>query len=310
MKKIVFGLLVIVTILTSASCKNEYDVDGATTFKTESFRDFLWKKQPPVEIEAIINTEFSECENIDKPLILQLCDDNAQAITPDVAQLYVNDKKSENNTIIIDPTSNVKETHIKIVLNKSLLDHTRTFAWNLQVVDNPGFEKINDRALDKKEPWIADTELFWKNKNVANSLRVGTDTTLIILLIAFVVIVFLSRMNNLPFGVKRLYLVNDCAQRTIKLKGAGRVVLTRSKKKQSFFQQLFKRKTIFVTDDFFSSGDVLVEPKFRITTESGKRNGIRVTARNYYLANNVIVKDEEEVIENLETNDKIIIKIQ
>ena len=308
MKNTIYVLFAFVGLISLSSCKEAFDYGSATNFKTESFNDFLWKKQPPVEIEAVINTEFAECEGLDKPLVLQLCDDDAKAITPKVAQLYVNGQKSDNNTISIDPKSKKKETEIKIVLDKSQTDETRTFSWNLQVVDNPGLVRINDRATGK-DPWIADTQVYWKNQHVANSLEVAFWTVLATLLGIFILAIFLCRMNNPAFKVSKLFLTGD-TMKTVTLRGAGKVVFSNVSKSQSFIKDIFFRKAVFVKNEFFSAGDVVVTPKFRIQTDSGRRNGVRISAKNYSIDSNVIAKDDSMDITNIDTQQVINIKIQ
>lgn len=257
MKNTIYVLFAFVGLISLSSCKEAFDYGSATNFKTESFSDFLWKKQPPVEIEAVINTEFAECEGLDKPLVLQLCDDDAKAITPKVAQLYVNGQKSDNNTISIDPKSKKKETEIKIVLDKSLTDETRTFSWNLQVVDNPGLVRINDRASGK-DPWITDTQVYWKNQHVANPLRVGTDISLLTILAIIAAWILLVQLTISRFKSDQIrtikFTIEDSNPKCINSKnsslaGSKEIILTKTSAKQGFLKMLFFGKTSYVKLD-------------------------------------------------------------
>jgi hypothetical protein len=296
MKSFIIGFLAVVALFSLSSCKEKYDVDGAANFKTESFKNFLWKKQPPVTIEAVINTDFAECEEIDKPLVLQLCDDDAKAIPIRVAQLYVNGEKSEDNTITIVPKSGAKQTEIKIVLDESQLNETRTFTWNLQVVDNPGLVKINERQPGK-DPWIADTTVNWKNKKVANPLRVGTDITLfsiLSILVAWIILaqlVLFSKFKSTQ--IKKIFVMVDGGRKNIQgynqsVVGAKEIVLTPNDKSQSFLKRLFLGKVIYVRikglpgeisltpgDGKFQTKSVLANKKAFGVETSGDMNEIK-----------------------------------
>ena len=252
MKK--YYILFIVVAASLCSCQKEYENDSVTSFKTEAFKDFLWKKQPPVSITAVINTSFEECEGIEEPLILQLCDDDANPIGTDIAQLYVSGVKSSDNTIRIDPNSGIKETEITIVLDDSQIEETRTFSWNLQVVDNPGIMKINDRAPEK-DPWIVDTEVFWKNKHVANPVKVGVDISGSTILICLVVWILLAQFVLFPkfkqTQANKIFVMIDGGRRNIlgynsSAIGSKEIVLTPAAKKQSIISRLFSGKVTYV----------------------------------------------------------------
>jgi len=324
MRRFSFLISLICLIGAAVSC-GERDLNSSYWGQTKFYKSFLWSKSPIDTLTRVLEVGFNEDakKTLAQPLVLALYKvdasdpSDAQPLPPDDAKVFVDGRLSEDNTISLDKNCS-GSVRIGVVLTEKFLKKSnkdRDYTLVFKVIQNPGLDRINDLEvtgntpvlIEEKEPW---TPMKIHIDQVANKLRVGTNTGLVIILIALATIVFLSRMNNLPFGVKRLYLINDNTQRTINLRGAGRVIFTKDRKKQSFLQRIFKRKTIFVTDDFFSSGDVLVEPKFRITTESGRRNGVRVSAKNYSLYNNVIVKDEEEILENIDTNNKIIIKIQ
>lgn len=54
-----------IAICCLSSCKDEMDVDTGANVKTETFKDFWWKKHDPVTVNAVINTQFDECEQLD-----------------------------------------------------------------------------------------------------------------------------------------------------------------------------------------------------------------------------------------------------
>lgn len=308
MKRLLFFVLATAALGLFSACNKDILFENTSTFRTESFDNFLWKKHIPDTVKAYIDTDFEECVDLTKPLVLYLCNDDAEPIPASVAQLYVNGVPSPDNTISIIPADNVKRTEIWIVLDDSQTHIDRTFTWNLQIKDNPGLLRVNE-TVPGKTPWIPDTTINWQNNHIANSLEVTFWTLLGILAGILLAVIILCRLNNPAFKVSRLFLTGE-TMKTVPLRGVGRVILTDKKQSQSFFNELFFRKTVFVKNDFFSTGDVEITPKFRIQTDSGKRNGVRISGRSYSISSNIIAKDDSADLVNIETQQTVNIKVQ
>lgn len=255
MKGISVSILFVTIISLVSSCKKDPGViEDGVNFVTESFDDFLWEIYVPDTIKAVINTQFEECINMSDPLVLQLCDDDANAIPIEVAQLYVNGQISGDNTISIVPSDDIADTEIWIVLDDSQIHDTRTFTWHLQVVDNPGLIKINDRN-PSEDPWIINTEVNWRNNHVANSVRTWTDFSLLTVLAVLIVWVFLVQCVFFTrFKVsqlKRIFISVNGMRRNIQsysssVIGAKEIILTPVRKKQNIFSRLFAGKVVYV----------------------------------------------------------------
>lgn len=258
MNKILSGTIsAVLAVITLGSCseQKEQNAVSSSSFQTESFNDFLWRKHNEASIEAIINTEFFEFEGITSPLILCLCDDDANPITSDVAQLYVNGKQSVDNTITILPSSSLEKTDIRVVLDDSYIHDTRTFSWNLQVVKNPGFSKINDRIAGK-DPWIVDTHIHWKNKYIANSLKVAMDLLLVSILIAMIVWIVLVQFVLFPrfksTQVNRIFITTGAADRKSiysynqSVVGVKEIVISAKDKSRGIIPTLFFGKVAYI----------------------------------------------------------------
>lgn len=296
MKRFILPIIVL-SVVNFIGCSQEDSIPNGVHIQTESFDNFLWKKHVPDTIKAFINTEFAECDGLSKPLVLQLCDEDARPISREVAQLYVNGIPSKDNTLSINPAANTLSTEVWIVLDEKQTHEDRIFTWNLQVVDNPGIVRINETD-PSIEAWIPDTTVYWNNNHIANTLEIAFWTILCIILALFVAVVFIMRRKNPAFKTRRLTYCYDDVQKTIVLKGVGRIVFSTKKNGQSFFNQLFTRKTVFVANDFFSEGDVIITPKDRIMTENGRRSGGHIQAKNYTTSNTTIAKGESVDITN------------
>ena len=244
----------VAAILLLAGCSREFKVDNGANFKTTSFDKFLWYKHVPDTVKAIITTEFAECEDLSGPLVLQLCNDDGKAVGPEIAQLWVNGIRSEDNTIVVDPSEPKGESEIWIVLNESQTTETRTFTWNLQIVDNPGLVKVNDRE-PATEPWVVNTTMNWKNVHGVNPVKMWTEIILFILLA--VVFVWIVRVHFVIFPkfkvtqVKRIFVTIDenrkniqgCNTFTVLAKA---IVLSPQSRSQNFFSWLFTGKVVYI----------------------------------------------------------------
>ena len=163
---------------------------------------------------------------------------------------------------------------------------------------------INEYEVSGSEelPLLMDnTAINLKHSRVVNSLEVTFWTCLSVLAALFVVFVLFMRFQNPTFKVPRLTYGNDDFQKTLVLRGVSKVVFSTKKSKQSLFNQLLTHKSLFVVNDFFSAGDIVVTPKDRIMTENGRRNGARLQAKNYTVSETVVPKDGFSEI----TNDSI-----
>ena len=256
-----------------SSCTKEIIVDSGANFETKSFDDFLWKKHDPVSINATIDTKFDECEGISGPLVLRLCDDDARPIGTDIARLYVNGNESSDNTITIDPKNSSEGTDISIVLSEDVIRRDRTFTWNLQIVNNPGLVKVNERTPGS-DPWIAGTTVNWNHNHVVNPLRVGVDTGLIILAIALALVIAVCQARIRRFKVTTID-IDDMADRKDSImisspRKYAKIVLTPTPgKKQNPIAPIFvgKVKYEYVEGAKWTS-DVILVPKGRTVADA------------------------------------------
>ena len=323
MKRISIFWACCLTTFLVISCSEE-NLESSRWGQTEFKKSFLWEKPQFDTLTRTLEVEFNEDAQkiLTDPLVLALYREDvsdpsgAVRVSPQEAEVYVNGHLSSDNTISIDKDSS-GEIKIGVVLKELLtsVDKDKDYIFVFKVIQNPGLDRINDlEVTGGKTPVMDKNNDSWTPMNihvdyVHNKLMDGTISTGVILLAIFIVVVILVRLAHPPFGLKKITLTNDTMQRTIRVIGAGRVVLTSKKQSQSFLKTLFIRRTIYFVDDFFSSGDILVEPKFRITTEYGKRNGVRISTKNYDVEKNPVVTGEDVNIVNLDTNSTINFKI-
>ena len=276
-------------------------------------------KCPVDTLKGTLEVDFNDHAQslLTEPLVLALYrNDGGKAIPvkPNEAEVYVNNVLSKDNTISISKDCD-GEVNLGVVLKGSLIEVSsdQDYTFLFRVINNPGLDRVNDINVTDRQNVMMSEDVFTLMPihvyHVVNKWRVGTNITLIIIVICIILLIILSRISHPAFGVRRIYLIIGSTQRTISLKGAGRVLLTKDKKKsQSIIRTLFIRKTIFVVDEFFSAGDLLVEPKFRINTDSGRRNGVRLSGKAYNIPCKNLAKDQDEDISLFDSSIKI--KIQ
>lgn len=262
MKKHITKIFAVLALSVAAvGCSEEKLVVNGESYEIQTYEDFLWQKDIVDTIKFEINTEFRECEEVTKPITLALCDCNGTIVPTDVATVYVNGAKSDDNKIRITPKNGVVDTQIGIVIAHSALMEDCNFAWNLQSLEGEDGMKVLGVRDDETEIGLAKkgvifgTDIYVKNTHVANSLKVWTFIILWTVLIALATIIVLVQLFAKRFKVTHLTQIfitanglrNGVMGYKAGLKGSKKIILTSNPKiKQSIWSMLFHAKTSYV----------------------------------------------------------------
>ena len=259
----IFSALALLLVFASCSDEKEPVVNGKT-FEIESFEDFLWEKDPVDTIAFDLTTEFLQCNGIDSPVVLALCDKDGDLVKTNIAKVYVNGSKSADNTIELQPTGKSSKenlnTHVGIVINRSALSKDRTFYWRLKCV-NPG--EVTVLGVDSEGQWtsldrddaLIGTDICVKNDHVSNSLKVWVNIIFWTLLIITATIIILVQVFAKRFNVTHLiniFVSENDSRRPIMnykagLKRTTEIILTFDRnKKQGLWAMLFKGRKSYV----------------------------------------------------------------
>lgn len=320
MKKYFAIIALVLSVFALASCSQGEDSTEYECWETiKSFPDWTIK---PYHTEIKTRTlhvdlnKDAQNESIGEVVLaLYQVKDDGRAVpakTSDV-QLYKNGVPSPDNKLHIGKDD--KDIEVGLEVQKDFLKEngSTTFNWKFKVEDNGGLDYINEYEVSGSEelPLLMDnTSINMKHNRGVNKLEVTFWTVLAILACLFVAFVFFMRLQNPAFRVRRLTYGSEDFQKTLVLTGVSKVVFSTKKGKQSLFNQLLTRKTLFVVNDFFTAGDVIVTPKDRIVTENGRRNGGRIQAKNYTVSNNTVAKDDSAEITNDDIKQTITITIK
>lgn len=299
MKKHITKIFAVLALSVAAvGCSEEKLVVNGESYEIQTYEDFLWQKDIVDTIKFEINTEFRECEEVTKPITLALCDCNGTIVPTDVATVYVNGAKSDDNKIRITPKNGVVDTQIGIVIAHSALMEDCDFAWNLQSLEGEDGMKVLGVRDDETEIGLAKkgvifgTDIYVKNTHVANSLKVWTFIILWTVLAALAAAHFLSRLINRSVKFTRLTIDYGDGEIRYDTRRSYKVVLTNKPYKVSLLHRFFVGKVTVITNDFWTS-------ELTIKKASYGQNLMLIT-RGDYLLPDESVRREEFVIKNEE----------
>lgn len=300
-KTFLYILSAVIAVLSFSACagENEPIVNGAS-FEIQSFDNFLWKKDAVDTVKFSINTEFVECENVRRPLVLALCDSDGKIISQEKAALFVNGKKSSDNKVKVNVSNGKQIADLGVVVNAALLDDDATFNWHIMLCDDAGLSKIYSEHSDgvrslvlDDEKWVYGLDVQIKNKHVANSLKVWTNIIFWVILIALVTWIVLAHFVMWPstrFSKVMIDYHDGVGPRPIRMSGCYQLVLTDNPRmKDSFLKKIFKGSCRYEVNEFWTHPVII--------KNSAARNSVRVNnLRTFYLNGETLRKQEFEII--------------
>ena len=252
------------------SKQNRLDISstGATGsyeyFPTWGLWPFSYYTADPIRIkETLTVATYSDASAIKGDVVLAVCDQYRDKVSPEMVEMYVDGEKSEDNTIVIsldqqmDCTEN-REINVEFALTQAAIDtynDDHLFKYHLEVVAVPdALYKINEQPAQAGLD-LADLSVGMDVDYTVNTLKVWTITILIILLSALIAIIVLVQISVKRFNVTHLtkiFVSENDLRRCIMgckagLKGTTEIILTSDRnKKQGFWAMLFKGKKSYV----------------------------------------------------------------
>jgi hypothetical protein len=306
-----FGLLLTVfAAIVACSDNNEPAVNGAT-FEMESYDDFWWSKYAPDTLKFTINAEFKECSSVSRSMVLALCDgdQNGSIVSTDVAQVYVHGVPAKGNKIVIPvQPDKLVEVEIGVVVNRASLAEDATYRWHIKLCDDAGLTRVLSKdqkgvlnTVDENKPWMLGLDVCVKNNHVANSLKVGTNITLLAILVALVLWIFYAHACKWPkakFSRVEIDYHDGMGPRPIRMGGAHDLVFTDKKKSDSLLKKIFKCTTKYEEHPFWTHEVKMVSSK--------TRGRLRVSnLRTFYVVGDTVQKEEFQIVN--ETGEKVTI---
>lgn len=321
-------IYILICLVAFCSC-NQKDEESRIWGQIDYYNPFLWHKYVPDTLRKTLAYEFNEnSSDLDKPVVFSLylvSDDGEKNIKADNSgvELYVNGKLSADNTFELIPQSGKHEVDFGIVLKENLLfekDIDRDYQFVFKVESNPGIDRINNFKIGnlKRDKAILlpenddKTPILIRVKHIANSLKVGTLSTLftiLTLILAFIIIVqiFTKRFNKLQIG--KIFVTIDGNRKNIsrmepmqKLKLSKEIVLTPNRQKQGFLKMLFTGKITYVFIKGLPS-DIKMTP-------GNKAQTIVTCRRNEFEISTSGDNDELKVMKYCNKDDNSVIEVE
>lgn len=286
----------IITALILVSCEKEIDT-SMLWGKTDYYTDFMFYEYEPVRMTKTICFDANEDSkghvgNV-KLSIFKMNNDSSFIPVKEEIVLYKNGELCPENILLVSPQD--KEIELGIEFTPKAKEGTHK--WFLKVLDNGGFDRINEYSTeDDALPLL----LEWKaeKNDISNPLAMGLGWLLVILMGALLVWLFVLKPMMYPtFKVGNIQIISGSYFSTKRINKARKLVVTSSSKKQSSLNSFFTGKIIYERNEMWKD-EWELHPK-------GK--GARLVGNRKYTINPFAVsleKHNEYQLEHLESDTK------
>lgn len=250
MSKISRYILLIIFTGILFSCKEEVD-NSMLWGKTDYYTDFLFNDYKPVKMIKTICFETNEDANGHvrdvKFGLYKKTEEDSYIPIKDEIRLYKNDSLCKNNVLLITPQD--KEVQLGIEFTPKAEEGVHK--WFLKVLDNGGFDRINEYTTKEEALPLL---LEWKaeKNDIINPLKLGMIICFLIWTGA--IFIWFSIMKPIiypTFRIGNIQFVNDLYFSTKRIYGARKLVVTNSSKKQSWINRLFTGKIVYEKNELW-----------------------------------------------------------
>ncbi|MCQ2337034.1 MAG: hypothetical protein MJ010_07655 [Paludibacteraceae bacterium] len=287
--------LIICIALSAVLCGCVEEESGSYWGETTYYNDFLWKKHEPVKMEQTLVFDFNEdAQRLlqDAVFSFEVVERNAEGeFVPatDIA-LYANGVKCESNVFKI--TVKDKELPLCVIFNDDAREGNHTLF----------LRELGDNSLSRVEYTELGDGFVVKKTDCINPLKLGLTWFLIVIACLLLLWIIVLRYVFFPrFSVKKLNVSSGDNYKTINLRGVHKVVFTIRKCSQNSLAGFFTGKIIYITNDFFSRGDVVVSHR--------DKKSVRIKAAKYLSSGGRLQKGEQYEISKEGEKEKIIMTI-
>jgi len=232
------------------SCKEEVDT-SMLWGKTDYYTDFLFKDYKPVKMTKTICFDTNDdanghVGNVKLGLYKKLEDNSFVAVKNEV-RLYKNDELCEDNILLVTP----QDQEVQLGIEFTPEAEEGVHKWFLKVLDNGGFDRINEYTTEEDSLPLL---LEWRaeKNDVTNPLKLGVNTFLFTLFILLLVWFFIMKPILYPtFKIGNIQFTNGTYFTNKRIYGARKLVVTNSAKKQSSLNKLFTGKIVYERNEFW-----------------------------------------------------------
>lgn len=302
MLKINQYILLVVSLIACTSCEKSID-NSMLWGKTDYYEDFLFKDYQPIIMTKTLCFEPNEdadgrVGNV-KFALYKTDSDSSYVPVENEVHLYKNGTLCSDNILLLTPQD--KEVNIGIEFTPEAKEGVHK--WFLKVIDNGGFDRINDYSIDE-DPMPLLLEWRAEKNIIMNPLALGLSW-FFVFVVAMLILWFCVMKPILypTFKVGNIQMTNSTYFSVKKIHGARKFVATSLNRKQGTLNRLFTGKIVYERNEMWADEWELY-PK-------GKSG--RLTVKQKYAINpfsTTLAKQTEYQIEHLESNVKVQVVLQ
>lgn len=219
--------------------------------ETDYYTDFLFKDYEPVKMTKTICFETNEDANGRvgnvKLGLYKKTEEESYIPVKDEIRLYKNNVLCEDNVLLI--TSQDKEVQLGIEFTPKAEEGVHK--WFLKVLDNGGFDRINEYATEEDSLPLL---LEWKaeKNDIINPLKLGMNISLFVLFGLILIWFLIMKPIIYPtFRIGNIQFTNGSYFSTKRIYGARKLVVTNSSKTQNAINKLLTGRIIYERNDFW-----------------------------------------------------------
>lgn len=219
--------------------------------ETDYYSDFLFKNYEPVKMTKTICFETNEdangrVSNV-KFGLYKKTEDESYIPVKDEIRLYKNNVLCENNVLLITPEDHEVQLGIEFTPEAEEGVHK----WFLKVLDNGGFDRINEYATEEDSLPLL---LEWKaeKNDIINPLKLGMNISLFVLFGLILIWFLIMKPIIYPtFRIGNIQFTNGSYFSTKRIYGARKLVVTNSSKTQNAINKLLTGRIIYERNEFW-----------------------------------------------------------
>ncbi|MBE6281204.1 MAG: hypothetical protein E7095_03955 [Bacteroides sp.] len=219
--------------------------------ETDYYTDFLFKDYEPIKMTKTICFETNEDANGRvgnvKFGLYKKTEEESYIPVKDEIRLYKNDVLCENNILLITPQD--KEIQLGIEFTPEAKEGIHK--WFLKVLDNGGFDRINEFATEEDSlPLLL--ELKAEKNDIVNPLKLGLNISLLVLIGLILIWFFIIKPIIYPtFKIGNIQFTDGIYFSTKRIYGARKLVITNSSKKQGPINRMFTGKIVYEKNELW-----------------------------------------------------------
>lgn len=278
------------------SCEKEID-NSMLWGKTDYYTDFLFYNYEPVKMTRTLCFEMNEDANGRvgnvKFGIFRMSNDSSYVPVNEEIVLYKNGEICINNELLVTPLD--KEIQLGIEFTPKATEGMHK--WFLKVLDNGGFDRINEYSTEDDGMPIL---LEWsaEKEDVSNPLALGLGWFFTLLLMILIVWLFVIKPILYPtFKIGNIQIISGSYFSTKRINKARKLVVTSSHNKQSPLNEFFTGKIVYERNEIWIDEWELLP----------KGKGARLVGNRKYTVNPFAVsleKRNEYQLEHIESDFK------